>query len=677
MEKFDWLHFSDLHFSIKDNFDTHFAKKKLIEFIKENDIRCKYLFITGDIANRGKYDGCVDYLNLLIEALNMNSNKHNIFWAVGNHDISRENAIRNKIIDEIRTSKNCCNKFEETISTREKQQILVSIGMEDYLKHYGELLDTSIEDTIDYNTHRVIKLDDLNLIILNTCLTSCDNSDAHNLVLVDTKLSKLFDNLDKNKPTFVIAHHGKEFLHEQEVRRISNIMDGKVSLYMCGHSHRLGYSRFDDAEKDIHQLTSGGGIIDGYAKFSFMGGKFINSGFTVTPFSFSENGSQNWSADYNLHKRLKKGNYFPFISNYKCNKISSLKDLNESEKNSKNTCEEINDREQLLEKQLNFIDDAQDSKTVDRNDQIHNQIVGITKPNIINNDSVCYEFDNQFSDYCNENKIFKNTDTNLNILHFSAVICPIERNCTLYFISPIECKYHCKKSGDVIFIHIIHEYFHLEFEAKLASDQFGNIIDTIICSLQSTVTINKITNIYNSISIYRQLLFWAMGMRVKIRIDNIEDRTAELPKLSKEFSQPIEVYLNNCIKFMESLFLIEIKFGIRFGNLIRIDKCDLQNIIFINKVLNNKTISADKIQMSITEFTKLNIEKTSNLDVDIDFDEDEIVKVLNKKLILKRKELLFATELLKVKIHPPLALPLGTKKLSLYTEEKLVKYHIN
>ena len=281
MNDFEWLHFSDLHLN-SDDPNSKRARDKLIKFIKNERaagrLSFKYVFITGDIANKGKYDKVCDYLKSLFEALGLQCNEEglrNVFWAVGNHDILRdETSERYKLIQQIREnpqsiSLNDCLKGE-------KKHILVGSGMSLYKDFYKEILRRELEAN-ESRPHYFIPLDDLNLIVLNTCLTSVDPFDTQNLFIDSDQLLDVFNEIkDEMKPIFVIGHHGRDFFRMDELGKLSDLFDDKgVDIYLCGHNHRLGFAMFPDTERDIYQLTCGGGpnfSID--SNLSFMHGYF-------------------------------------------------------------------------------------------------------------------------------------------------------------------------------------------------------------------------------------------------------------------------------------------------------------------------------------------------------------------------------------------------------------------
>ena len=96
---FHWLHFSDLHLTSNEYFDTRAAKKRLLEFLETEitaeRIKCDYLFLTGDIANAYNYDGVEVFITRLLKVLKLDNDDYKkAFWAVGNHEIDRENKVR-------------------------------------------------------------------------------------------------------------------------------------------------------------------------------------------------------------------------------------------------------------------------------------------------------------------------------------------------------------------------------------------------------------------------------------------------------------------------------------------------------------------------------------------------------------------------------------------------------
>ena len=99
-----WGHFSDLHFQFdKEGFDTQDLRKKLIDKIenyRKINGKFDYLFITGDILNKGNQDlkekkEIIEYLLELAKAAECE--EENIILCAGNHDLKRSRARKNTL----------------------------------------------------------------------------------------------------------------------------------------------------------------------------------------------------------------------------------------------------------------------------------------------------------------------------------------------------------------------------------------------------------------------------------------------------------------------------------------------------------------------------------------------------------------------------------------------------
>ena len=312
MRDFHWLHFSDLHLDPDANFNNAHARQQLLDFLEEEvscgRLHCDYIFLTGDIAHKNNYDGVQEYIGKLFEKLNWSLDRYNnFFWASGNHDISRKSKLRKLVITKgLRESDNQSQTFEDWMRDPEFRELLVSKGMCDYIAWHKNILGRAPHCESNY-PHTKHVFPNLNLIVLNTCLTSCDDEDEYKLHIIESKLLNLFDGLNLSNPVFVIGHHGQEFFQESERKRLGSLFDsGNVAIYLCGHSHELGYSEFKHTGWDLPQITCGT-ITDGDAKPSFMHGSYKSktNEVMIIPYSYGEEkGEWNWRIDDNLDRRL-------------------------------------------------------------------------------------------------------------------------------------------------------------------------------------------------------------------------------------------------------------------------------------------------------------------------------------------------------------------------------------
>ncbi|MDR2018919.1 MAG: metallophosphoesterase [Syntrophobacterales bacterium] len=309
MDDFQWLHFSDLHFSPNDGFDTLLARRQLISFLREEKLPCKYMFITGDIANKTSYKGAKEAVKELISASGVPAD--NVFWAAGNHDIHRS-LLRKTIIRGFRDLENASDKFEKFMKDKECKKALTNIGMQKYHTQHKKILGRALTTDQIADVHVLHDLPDLNLIVLNTCLASCDDQDEGRLLIAEPGLLKVFEDIDTHKPTIVIGHHGLKFFRQEQQEKLGQLFDNNgVGCYLCGHAHELGWDGIKYSGRDIFQFTAGIGAVNkSESKSVFLCGSYscTDGKVHITPYSYHENG--NWAEDYEILRRLDENNKF-------------------------------------------------------------------------------------------------------------------------------------------------------------------------------------------------------------------------------------------------------------------------------------------------------------------------------------------------------------------------------
>lgn len=306
MGNFNWLHLSDLHLEQFEQFDASVMRNNLLKKLKALE-EVKYIFITGDIANKYEYGNAKDIIDDIKKATGVLD--ENIFWSVGNHDISRSNKNRNNLIKGLRANRNKEKNFEDIISNDENRCLLYDFQFKNFYQKHNEILGYEPAG----KPHAFYEREDLCIINLNTCITSLDDNDAHNLDIIEPDVLKLFEK-KYDKPVFVLGHHSIDFFYDDEKCKIQNMFDGTVDLYLCGHAHRLGYMVIPNTESEVHEITCGGGIRDNYSVYSFVYGKYNSEtkSIEVEPYSYRERGDKSWEPDYNLHRKLKKDAVFYF-----------------------------------------------------------------------------------------------------------------------------------------------------------------------------------------------------------------------------------------------------------------------------------------------------------------------------------------------------------------------------
>ena len=253
---FRWVHLSDLHFHNDDGFTQKKMKSELLNTLKEVK-EVNALIISGDFryAKSGSttVDEPVKYIKELAFSLGIETKA--IYCLPGNHDLDRSTK-RSILVEGLtgdgKEKKGCYSlqngKFDESIL----MDLLA--GFTYYHKIEEELHNNNIA-TEHNNIHRLIKLPECNLLLLNTSILAHCDLDRGNLLLGICYLQDLLDDLNTTKPTIMVGHHGHSFLEREEAKAIQPLLAQKgVSIYLCGHEHDLFYESVWD---NINQFTSG------------------------------------------------------------------------------------------------------------------------------------------------------------------------------------------------------------------------------------------------------------------------------------------------------------------------------------------------------------------------------------------------------------------------------------
>lgn len=202
MKEVKWLHISDLHCNPKEGFDTSLAKKKLIDFFEKNyaDLSCDYIFITGDIADRGNYSDVENFIKKLIKSVCTNYSPY-IIWVPGNHDIKRKK-YRTQVIKEIRESENSSVRFATALIDEEENALLNSSGMKEFYNNYTNITGYMFKDdnTYEINSNRYYEFENINVIAINTSLLTIDDNDRDNIYITDKEVLILFSKIKNKKP---------------------------------------------------------------------------------------------------------------------------------------------------------------------------------------------------------------------------------------------------------------------------------------------------------------------------------------------------------------------------------------------------------------------------------------------------------------------------------------------
>lgn len=246
-DKTCWLQLSDLHIFYSSEWDIMLKSyEELAEVFKPN-----FIIVTGDfchIKKHSSYDAALEFLNKLSAIFNLS--KKDFFFVPGNHDVRRFHR-RYEIITTINS------KVETDPEVYKKYSLLRAFKSYDNFVRtfYGNSLEN---DDPRYKNPSDVYLrvwkDKVNIVALNTALISNGEEERHEIIDLQ-ELSQVVSQIDKSKPTIVIAHHSPNSLansHRTQLERFLSIMNARV--YLCGDEHKLGRSitnKFDAGNQTL------------------------------------------------------------------------------------------------------------------------------------------------------------------------------------------------------------------------------------------------------------------------------------------------------------------------------------------------------------------------------------------------------------------------------------------
>lgn len=295
-----WVVLSDLHMNFK-NCNTKIAQKKLLEILKtENDKgKISFIIINGDCfhQNNGDVNEVKNYITSIAKVCKIKIS--DVVLCPGNHDIDRENKIRNEAIDEYRKS-GTLPSMDTCLNGYNKFNVFYSML-------YGEIYKPFSEKII--NSFRILRID--------SCLLSKDDQDYGHLTVNFQQLSDWSDKIKgDDKINIAIMHHGVEWLHPEEGRRFQHwLADNRIQMVFCGHNHAPGMNILTEAITDhgisidgIPQFTCGCALSDTYSKPVFLVGEHMeDKSLDVKLYEYRDN--SNWELANGILRSFPEGVY--------------------------------------------------------------------------------------------------------------------------------------------------------------------------------------------------------------------------------------------------------------------------------------------------------------------------------------------------------------------------------
>lgn len=290
-----WLHISDIHLN-RRGMETRRMRTNLIPFLKEEEITCKYLFITGDLryAPDGGFDSdTVSFLHELRRTLGVSI--ENVFIIHGNHDINRDAPEREKALqtiwkdmDKYYVPKIGIIRESELEGIYQSQNDFVSVmsnfyeGMPERIQKYNESM----------QPHFVVAADDFNILHVNSTLVYSAEHEK-DLIIGTDKLMDALEDIDPNKPSILLTHYSYDFLSRPEQNEVLRLLvDYNVHIWLAGHEH-------DDMlrmQRDyFYEFQSGNLLYEGSdSKSCFLVGEFEPGDYSGTISGYEWDHEDGW-----------------------------------------------------------------------------------------------------------------------------------------------------------------------------------------------------------------------------------------------------------------------------------------------------------------------------------------------------------------------------------------------
>ncbi len=236
-----WLHLSDFHVG-KDEYAQRSIFDKIIDHVKsklETDFMPDFLFLVGDLADRGKpeeYEEFVYKFLLPLQQVVGDGIETRTYAVPGNHDVSRlvYPAFNREEMAEPKS-----RYFDPSSEGCQLRKMLIP-RFAAYAKHdvtaKSSWLDTESGAYSEIHTCRGIRV---GIGGINTAWLSKDDKDNEKLTPGKPLLESLLEHLKESDLRIILGHHPLDWLIPQEEKMIKALLGKTSAIYLHGHLHEI------------------------------------------------------------------------------------------------------------------------------------------------------------------------------------------------------------------------------------------------------------------------------------------------------------------------------------------------------------------------------------------------------------------------------------------------------
>ncbi|MFW2581056.1 metallophosphoesterase family protein [Aliarcobacter butzleri] len=263
-KKIRWIHLSDFHTG-KDNYETIKIFKHILSGITRQirDIsEPDFVFITGDIANKGNENEYItfndEFLEPLCKILKIESPLNKIFIVPGNHDLERKFVKDLNYDNHLNGSNSFFNCDIKGKEEREIHHVRAFKNFSEYI-YMANFNKTSWLDSNDgFFTEKIKKNDILvGIVGINTAWLSKDESDEKKLTPGLDLVEKALSSIDDCDLKLVLGHHPLLWFNETHKETIERMFSDNNVLYIHGHLHKNRVQPLSNGLNDFLEIQSG------------------------------------------------------------------------------------------------------------------------------------------------------------------------------------------------------------------------------------------------------------------------------------------------------------------------------------------------------------------------------------------------------------------------------------
>lgn len=243
-----WLHLADFHTG-KDNYGQRQLFRYILKDVREkiaSNAGPDLIFITGDIANKGKpeeYDLFNKEFLFPLQEIVGETCAERIFIIPGNHDVDRSQARSVKRYGIFFDVPEFLDPTEAGLNERQylfpRFKVFVENDFTADTPHWLTSSEGFLTREVEINEYK------LGILSLNTAWLSGSDDDRHQMSLGKGMLEEGLHRLGDCDFQIVLGHHPIDWLRDEELLAVRSLLGKHNALYLHGHMHRT-FSRYEE-----------------------------------------------------------------------------------------------------------------------------------------------------------------------------------------------------------------------------------------------------------------------------------------------------------------------------------------------------------------------------------------------------------------------------------------------